>query len=333
MDPDKLELKRKFEEKEDQSPDSKQQKPEKKSGIWIINKDLKTCIKVNAPIVTYAGHTDYRFHPLSEGLSNNPFSLSMENEQTTVLLAKCNGLMFGRFINVAMPSAPLQPKAPKRTGKSKEAYENSARYLDYKERSKYYLNVQLPLYNKQMGTVAKYTHDCGDPGSHAEDAFISAWRAAEQAGVIDELRKIHGLQAFVTLKISRSPCSKCTQKLIKFVELTKDVKLRIKVQTLYEGEGGKVGASNVHELLAKGIPVREWNVPLYAAKHREKSQTKSMQLHELYAWGCDGDDETHKLLLQQAEHKLGRFYHHVGKKPEELASDYKKASRNSGKQV
>jgi APOBEC-like N-terminal domain len=330
MDPDRLklndlpELKRNNQGEDDFPKDGKKQKldppiAKKQSGIWLINADLEACIKKSTPIVTYSGHTDYCFHPLSEGFRNDPFNLSMENEQVTVLLAKCNGLIFGRFINVAEPTEPEEPKAPKKR--------KGPKWEDYQARKEHYGKTQKPLYKKQMSTLAKYEHDCGAAGSHAEDAFINAWRAAEQAGVIDQLRKLYGGKAFVTLKISRSPCSKCTPKLIEFTKLTKEVTLRIKVQTLYEGEGGTQGAANVHLLLNKGIPVREWNVPLYAAKHRKHNWTRSLQLRELHTWGCDGDEEMHKLLLQQAVHKLDRFYHFVGNKPDDLVDAYKKASR------
>jgi Secreted Novel AID/APOBEC-like Deaminase 4 len=311
MDPNKNPEKLKRPE-EIEIKDGKKQKTEglaekRQTGVWFINNDLKTCVEKNAPIVTYSGHTDYCFHPLSEGHSLNPFSLSMENEQTTVLLAKCNGFIFGRFIN------DCEPKDPAKGKESDELSDNCRK-------------VMVPLFNKLKEQMKVYDHDCGESGSHAEDAFLSAWVAAEKAGVIEELCKPYDGKAFVTLKISRSPCKKCAPKLIKFVEGRKNVKLRIKVQTLYHGDGGPIiNGQNVCLMISKGIAVREWNVPYYAAKRRQQKTTKLGQLHELHAWASDVDDDFHKLLSDYGKIKLESFYKYVGKAKDEEESRKKSA--------
>jgi hypothetical protein len=248
--------------------------PEQTIHRWTFQKDLTNCINFHSPIVSVNGDPAYWFKSLATGGTNNPYSLDLYDQCNTLLLAKVNGLVWGQFINSVDPKKPTKPKTD-----------------DAKER---YNEIGKPLYDTRR-SLNTYRHGFGKPGDHAEDAFLESFeQAGIQTKIISTLRQIFGGALFVTLKLSRSPCSVCTQKLLAFAKKDEKLHLRIKVQTLYEGDGAYQGASDVHTLIAAGVSVREWNVPLHAKKTVQKEvapkRTKLGQLHELACWCPDSDD-------------------------------------------
>jgi hypothetical protein len=174
----------------------------------------------------------------------------------------------------------VDPKEPDEPRKDKEA---KARYK----------TLAKPLFDARQ-SLNTYWHRFGKPGDHAEDAFLESFeQASEETDIVKTLREIFDDHLFITLKLSRSPCSVCTEKLLKFAQSDKKIHLRIKVQTLYEGDGAYQGASDIHRLIGAGVSVREWNVPLHAKSsvRTKNGVTKLGQDHELCCWCLDSDDK------------------------------------------
>lgn len=273
----------------------------KKSSRWTFETDLTKCIDFHSPIVSVFGDPGYWFKPLATGGVNNPYSLDLYDQVNTLLLAKVNGLVWGQFINSTDP--------PEREAPTKQ-----------EDAKTHYKEVVKPLYDARC-SLNTYWHSFGKAGDHAEDAFLESFeQASKDTNIITTLRNIFGGDLFVTLKLSRSPCGKCTDKLLNFAKHDAKLHLRIKVQTLYEGDPGKgyTGASNIHSLIGAGVSVRQWNVPLHAKKTVRKKVgsklTKLGQRHELSCWCPDSDDKMHdeyreylKMFELRTEDRLARL--------------------------
>jgi hypothetical protein len=91
-----------------------------------------------------------------------------------------------------------------------------------------------------------------------------------------------GLPFYVTLKLSKSPCHICGEKLEKFMKYY-GVNLRIKVIRLYEGGLGPIVNSwALLSLINHGAHVKHWNIVHNSAKEpRTATKTKLGQIHEL----------------------------------------------------
>jgi hypothetical protein len=117
-------------------------------------------------------------------------------------------------------------------------------------------------------------------GNHAEDQILSAWDEAWDSDVMKELRvarALQGLPLYVTIKISKSPCHVCAEKLVRFKN-TYHVNLRIKTLRLYAGdEGTNVNAFALLYMVSNGVAVKFWDV---LGKGYQK-KTKLGQPHEL----------------------------------------------------
>ncbi len=97
---------------------------------------------------------------------------------------------------------------------------------------------------------------CTSP--HAEDHAIHALK--EAAG------RTHGggtIPGNFTIKVSKSPCERCTTRILELKQENPELRIRIKVLGLYTGESVKTGLDSVNRLQGAGIPVRLWDV--YAA--------------------------------------------------------------------
>lgn len=79
-------------------------------------------------------------------------------------------------------------------------------------------------------------------GDHSEDFFMSTWEELWDEPVMEEIRLIQKLlkkPVYVTLKITKSPCDVCAEKLIKFIKQY-DINLRLKILRLYSGGEGQL---------------------------------------------------------------------------------------------
>ena len=242
-------------------------------GRWKINTDLAYCIRYNRAIVEHGDGRNYWVHQF--GGTNDVFWLNPTNENSTLLVAKVNGFFWGQFVNACEVSQ----------GRG---------------------NARQQAFAKALSRLTLYTHTYGGgANNHAEDAFLESFDAAEKAGVVDKLRELYGGALFVTLKITRTPCQYCAPKLQDFVQKHKNLKLRIKAQTFYEGDGGgNLNAKNLVSMISgSSIGVRIWDVPLHFQKHAQKGKvtqriTKLGQTHELACWCSDGDDQTQIDILE-----------------------------------
>ncbi len=64
----------------------------------------------------------------------------------------------------------------------------------------------------------------------------------------------------LTIKVSKSPCSRCTQTIITLKKDNPELSIRVKVLGLYTGEMPQIGEGGVLKLRSAGIPVRLWDV-------------------------------------------------------------------------
>lgn len=92
---------------------------------------------------------------------------------------------------------------------------------------------------------------CVEP--HAEDHAIAALQALGSTS--------NGkLVGDFTLKVSKSPCSRCTKTILALKKANPELRIRVKVLGLYTGEGAGEGANGVLQLRGAEIPVRLWDV-------------------------------------------------------------------------
>ena len=119
-------------------------------------------------------------------------------------------------------------------------------------------------------------------GNHCEDFFMSAWDEVWDSPVMMELRVPYAIAARklpVTLKLTKSPCHICAQKLIAFAE-GYQIDLRLKILKLYSGDKGEiVNATALLAMLSKGLGVKMWEV--HVVKQDYTGLTKKGQNHEL----------------------------------------------------
>jgi hypothetical protein len=195
----------------------------------------------------------------------------------------------------------------------------------------------LELYeSKKASLLQQHPYADGKRGGyHAEDAFLSAWTEFKKSKIYQDIKEAGKGKFYVSLKLSKTPCEKCTPRLIKFVRDEKDVKLRIKAQRIYTKKGETLveGVSRMQELIASGIPVKAWMLEERVGK---KATTKELQLHELSFWDFKPLDPQEVLFMKDLKDKLAASTKQInlylpGKGPEKYNADrdYKSASRHS----
>ncbi|WP_027159866.1 hypothetical protein [Methylobacter luteus] len=315
--------------------------------VWHVN-DIDSAVANSQPLVCYQQHGQYFIDPAWAGGGNNPFTLNPD-QYTVVLIAKVNGVFFGRFLNnglprtISEPTKPINPSLKPELGITKtskqaieRAEEKKLKAIRQYKKDQVSYEKNLKNYNNYLVQVNAQTfnHSHGS-GTHAEDAFLSAWDAAVKKGTIGQLKERCNNKLYVTIKLSKSPCQVCAPKLIAFKKKSNDIFLRIKTQAIYEGDGGiNVNTLEIKKMIGEGIAVRSWHIPFHSNKHQKNgAKTKSGMLHELSGWAFDEDDAFHKLLLEDLNIKKAKFDNKMAKgassyAPENLEQRYKELSRN-----
>lgn len=112
---------------------------------------------------------------------------------------------------------------------------------------------------------------CVEP--HAEDHAVAALQAHASTD-------LHGkLVGNFTLKVSKSPCTRCTKTILALKAANPELRIRVKVLGLYTGEGSSDGQGGVLQLRGAGIPVRLWDVR--SAYESEDVATNGLKGREL----------------------------------------------------
>ncbi|WP_162878160.1 APOBEC family cytidine deaminase [Trinickia diaoshuihuensis] len=120
-------------------------------------------------------------------------------------------------------------------------------------------------------------------GNHAEDCFMSAWDEFVETRIYKEIIALQNKMSiesgcdqppYITIKLSRSPCTECTQKLIKFIK-KQGISIRLKMLQLYSGDDGKlINRLNIIGLMRHGYAVKEWAVASERKGYRELTKRK-----------------------------------------------------------
>lgn len=120
-------------------------------------------------------------------------------------------------------------------------------------------------------------------GDHAEDNFMAAWEEFVSTSVYKEILDLQNYNkeaAYITIKISKSPCIACTSKLIKFIK-SHSINIRMKILQLYGGQPGALtNRLSVLALISHGFAIKSWDVLNPNKGHR--SYTKRGHPHEMF---------------------------------------------------
>ncbi|WP_158683278.1 hypothetical protein, partial [Pseudomonas gingeri] len=155
-------------------------------------------------------------------------------------------------------------------------------------------------------------------GNHAEDQFMSAWEEFTETSVYKEILALQTLnqkKPYITIKLSRSPCSTCTPKLIEFIKSNK-IKIRMKLLQLYGGEEGLLtNRLSVLALISYGYAIKVWDAQ--APRKGFRARTKANLPHEMmfatiHLKNSSRDEEMDAdRLLSPEEEEFLNFRHYV----------------------
>jgi hypothetical protein len=132
---------------------------------------------------------------------------------------------------------------------------------------------------------------CVEP--HAEDHALAA--------LSDAATTILGqMVGDFTLKVSKSPCRRCTQTILTLRKNHPKLRIRIKVLGLYLGDGAAKAVHDVARLQAAEIPVMLWDVrSSYESKTESRHGPKARELKEFLDLGGGHFDEIEKRRVRQ----------------------------------
>ena len=143
----------------------------------------------------------------------------------------------------------------------------------------------------------EYTSVNGYDDPHAEDNLTQAIR--------DTLRdlKRNGMlfddrTNVLSIKLSKSPCTRCADTLAGFLGDTcaaNNIKIRIKIMKLYEGDSATAAANSIGKLAAAGIVCIPWRIEDKFAEGEDefeltRTETKGGRRHELSGQTMDADE-------------------------------------------
>lgn len=329
---------------------------------WFINNNLKDVVGNSRSIVGLnVSECCYAPSDPHEG-DNAPYPLT-SGAQVTTAIVKVNGLLFGRFHTISHsaykpPETPLLavkalpafkkskpglvvldipklkkvveehqvgPVSDEDAGKILQLmrYQQGGEHI-FREDIKKHREARKEYESKKAALLQRHPYAPGEEGGfHAEDAFLSAWTAFKKEPIYKEIKEAAKGQLYVSLKLAKTPCEKCTDRLIKFVQDEKEVKLRIKAQRIYFESGETLGAgvTRMQKLIAKGIPVKAWAIE---DRVKTKSETKQQQLHELSYWNFDPLDPKEQLFLNDLKEKLKNGTTQMNNYLDEIKKDGKK---------
>ncbi|HEX7241252.1 MAG TPA: hypothetical protein VF263_13340, partial [Longimicrobiaceae bacterium] len=133
---------------------------------------------------------------------------------------------------------------------------------------------------------------CTEP--HAEDHAIAALKSY---GSTDQNGRLVGN---LTIKVSKSPCSRCTQTIITLKKDNPELSIRVKVLGLYTGEKSQIAMDGVLKLRSAGIPVRLWDVrSAYESEDIATHGQKGRELKEFVELESSNFDQIEGRQVQQ----------------------------------
>jgi hypothetical protein len=158
----------------------------------------------------------------------------------------------------------------------------------------------------------EYLNVNGHSDPHAEDnltqALLDTFAALKTNGFLFDSRT-----NVLSIKISKSPCTRCSATLAAFynnVCKSRNIKIRIKIMKLYEGESTTEAARSIGDLTAAGIVCVPWRIEEKYAEAEEgqytliRHETKLGRSHELSNQSMTTDGMR---LMQQRTSDLQRL--------------------------
>jgi hypothetical protein len=142
----------------------------------------------------------------------------------------------------------------------------------------------------EMKVEYKSINGYNDP--HAEDNMSQALRDTfaelKTAGHLRDAGNV------LSIKLSKSPCSRCTTTLTTFLATDcapRNIKIRIKIMKLYEGEPEATVVRSIGTLVKAGIICIPWRIEdKYDDEELVRTETKLRNPHELKNQGMTADD-------------------------------------------
>ncbi|RKH80161.1 hypothetical protein D7Y21_32640 [Corallococcus sp. AB045] len=253
-------------------------------GGWRYLKNIALQRFMDAALASENVSGRYAFDSPQQGGTNNPFTTT--NVNTTVGVVKINGVFLGRFLT--------------RDFHNMEGIE--------KEYIHSYKQTPKPA---SKGTKAKAVEH-----NHMEDHFLEAIQPLLEQDVLSPIleqllaRSTDGRTLVVTLKGTKTPCSKCAANLAAFATAYKDDKgpfrilMRCKAFGLYEGEKFQEQFNGLKLMEAAGVPIIPWGI----SERMKKTFTRQGFVHELANMNPEQNDEFMEHVGAQQDQKILKYF-------------------------